>query len=47
VVITADLDEMRDALLEGERQDAVISPEGAAGTAGRRIRFGSLGEDRG
>jgi hypothetical protein len=43
LVITADLDEMRHALLEGERQDAVISREGVL----PEPRAGSLGEDRG
>jgi hypothetical protein len=43
VVITADLDEMRHALLEGERRDAVITREGAL----PEPRVGSLGEDRG
>jgi len=43
VVITADVDEMRSALLEGERQGAVIHHEGAL----PEPRAGSLGEDRG
>jgi hypothetical protein len=38
VVITADVDEMRDALLEGQSQHGSVLPES---------RVGSLGEDRG
>jgi hypothetical protein len=38
VVITADVDEMRDALLEGQSQHGSVLPES---------RIGTLGEDRG
>jgi hypothetical protein len=52
VVITADVDEMRHALLEGERQQDGTLPGGALhgdalhGDALPEPRVGSLGEDR-
>jgi len=48
VVITADVGEMRDALLEGERQHGAVTHEVVPhGSALPEPRIGTLDEDRG